>query len=132
MCRQRYLQESALVSQIKERLKQVALPDDWTEYMLEKVETWKKETDQSSGNLVGRIKDNEQETQEKLDKLVTLFLDGDIPKENYLAKKNELLKEKVSLAQKLQSARQERKNWVRTLAGMDFGYEKSRAFGGVG
>ena len=63
-----------------------------------------------------------------MDKLVNLFLDGDIPKENYLLKKNELLKQKVSLTQKLSSAPTREKELGRTLAGMDFGYEKSHAF----
>ncbi len=69
----------------------------------------------SSGNQLGRIKNNERETEQKLDELVSLYLDGDIPKENYIFKKNELLKQKVSLAQKMDSARADRKNWVEPL-----------------
>src|SRR3990172_13358187 len=61
------------------------------------------------------LKEYERETEQKLSELVSLYLDGDIPKENYLAKKNELLKEKVSLNEKLKSARAERKNWVEPL-----------------
>ena len=114
-CGQGYLREDVLVSQLKERLEQISLPDDWTDYMLEKVEVWRQESVQSSGSAVGRLKESERETQEKLDKLVSLYLDGDIPKENYLLKKSDLLKQKVSFASKLESARQERKNWVEPL-----------------
>lgn len=45
-------------------------------------------------------------TQEKLYKLVSAYIDGDMPKENYLKKKEELLKQKVSLAS------QKRKFWT--------------------
>ena len=58
---------------------------------------WEKEENVSSGSVVERIRGNERETQEKLDNLITLYLDGDIPKANYLAKKDELLLQKVSL-----------------------------------
>ncbi len=116
-CSQSYLREDLLVLQLKEQLQKISLPDDWTDYMLRKTDEWNNEIKVSSGSLLGRIKDNERETQKKLDDLVTLYLDGDIPKENYLTKKNELLKEKVSLARKIDFARAERNNWVEPLRG---------------
>ena len=114
-CEQGYLREEKLVSQIRERLQQITLPDDWIDYMTRKTDEWEKEENVSSGSVVERIRGNERETQEKLDNLITLYLDGDIPKANYLAKKDELLLQKVSLAHKMDSARQERKNWVEPL-----------------
>ncbi len=114
-CSQSYLREDLLVFQLRERLQEITLPDDCIKYMEEKTNEWEKEAKVSSGSYVGRIKDNEREIQKKLDNLITIYLDGDIPKENYLAKKNELLKQKVSLAQKIDSARVERNNWVEPL-----------------
>ena len=87
----------------------------YREHDEQEIEQWEKEENVSSGSLVERIRGNERETQEKLDNLITLYLDGDIPKVNYLAKKDELLLQKVSLAHKMDSARQERKNWVEPL-----------------
>ena len=114
-CEQGYLREEKLVSQLKRQLQKIALPDDWIEYMTKKTDEWEKEENVSSESLVGQIKDNKQETQKKLDNLVSLYLDGDIPKEQYLKKKNDLLGQKASLAHKMDSARQERKNWVEPL-----------------
>ncbi len=114
-CDQKYLREDLVVLQLKEQLQQIALPDEWTDYMLSKVDEWDKSEKSSSGSMLGRIKDNEREMEQKLDELVSLYLDGDIPKENYILKKNELLKQKVSLAQKMDSARAEKKNWVEPL-----------------
>ena len=114
-CAQGYLREDALALQLKEQVQKISLPNNWTDYMLEKVEVWRKESVQSLGSSLGQIKNNEREMEQKLDQLVNLYLDGDIPKENYLAKKNELLKKKISLAQKLESAREKRKNWVEPL-----------------
>ena len=114
-CSQRYLREDKMIFQLKEQLQKITLPDEWIKFMEEKTDEWEKEVKISSGSYVGQIKDNERETQKKLDNLITIYLDGDIPKENYLAKKNKLLKQKVSLAQKMDSARVERNNWVEPL-----------------
>src|SRR3989344_6066887 len=115
VCTQGYVREDVLVSQVRERLQQVSLPDEGIALMFEQVDAWEKGEKTSSGSFVGRIKESERETQEKLDKLVALYLDGDIPKEQYLKKKNLLLDQKASLAHQMEGARQGRQNWVEPL-----------------
>ena len=105
ICSQKYIQEKDLANQIKARLQSVALPDTHTDWMLKKVEEWEKEETNKSMSSVQNIKYKINETQEKLDKLVSAYIDGDIPKENYLTKKEELLKTKVSLAEKKENGR---------------------------
>ena len=114
-CNQEYLREDRLVSRLKEQLQKISLPDEWINWMTKQTDEWEKDEKSSSGTLLAELKEYERETEQKLGGLVSLYLDGDIPKENYLAKKNELLKEKVSLNEKLSSARAERKNWVEPL-----------------
>ena len=99
VCSQKYIQEKDLASQIKTRLQSVALPDTDTDWMLKKVDEWEKEETSKSISSVQNIKSRISETQEKLDKLVSAYIDGDIPKESYLTKKEDLLKIKVSLAE---------------------------------
>ena len=106
LCNQKYLQEKDLVLQIKARLQSIALPDEWTDWMLKEVDKQEKESVHSSQSFVQDIKAQQTQAQEKLDKLVSAYIDGDIPKESYLTKKEELLKQKVSLAdQKEKSGR---------------------------
>ena len=114
-CVQGYLREDKLVFQLKEQLQKISLPDDWIAYMSEKTDEWEKEGKSSSGSLLGQIKEDERAIQQKLDSLITLYLDGDVPKETYLAKKDELLKKKISLSNKVDAARQERNNWIEPL-----------------
>jgi site-specific DNA recombinase len=114
-CRQRYLREDLLVAQLKSRLQEVALCDDWAEKMLAKVDEWEKEQAQSSQsfahNLEGRIK----ETEQKLDKLVNAFLDGSIEKETYLVKKDELIKTKTDLNKRKTDLGRKGNNWIEPL-----------------
>jgi len=114
-CRQRYVQESALALQIKEQLQSVSLPDDWASYMLGKVAQWEKAEEQSSGSRTERMKSELKEIERKLGALVDLHLNGDIEREIYLAKKDELLRRKLSLDTDLSSVRRGRKNWVEPL-----------------
>ncbi len=115
VCSQKYLQEKDLAAQLKARLQSVALCDEWTEKMLKQVDEWQRENVHSSQSFVQNLKSKLAETQEKLDKLVSAYIDGDIPKENYLLKKEELLKQKVSLANDLEDFGRTGKNWLQPL-----------------
>ncbi len=115
VCSQKYLQEKDLAAQLKARLKSVALCDEWTGKMLKQVEAWEKEQVHSSQSFVQNLKSKVSDTQEKLDKLVSAYIDGDIPKENYLAKKEQLLNQKVSLANDLEDFGRMGKNWLQPL-----------------
>ena len=99
VCSQKYIQEKDLANQVKARLQSVALPDTHTDWMLKKVDEWEKEQTNKTSSSVQNIKSKITETQEKLDKLVSAYIDGDIPKESYLVKKEDLLKTRVSLAE---------------------------------
>ena len=114
-CSQKYIQEKDLAAQIKARLQSVAICDEWTDKMLKQVDEWEKEQSHSSQKFVQNLKNKITETQEKLDKLVSAYIDGDIPKENYLPKKEELLKQKISLANDLEDFGQTEKNWLQPL-----------------
>ncbi len=115
VCSQKYIQEKDLAAQIKARLQSVALCDEWTSKMLKQVDEWEKEQNHSSQKFVQNLKNKIAEKQEKLDKLVSAYIDGDIPKESYLPKKEELLKQKVSLVNDLEDFGQTGKNWLQPL-----------------
>jgi len=66
------------------------------------------------------------DTQEKLDKLVSGYIDGDIPKENYLAKKEQLLNQKVSLAGDLEDFGRTGKNWIEPLRSWILDIQKAK------
>lgn len=50
--------------------------------------------------------------EEKLDKLVNVFLDGIIEKNTYINKKNQLVKTKADLIQKRIGFGKKRDNWI--------------------
>ena len=114
-CSQGYLREDLLVAQLKERLKKVALCEDWAEKMLAKVDEWEKEQAQSSQSFAQNLEERIKETEQKLDRLVNAFLDGTIEKETYLAKKDELIKTKTALLEKKGDLGRKGNNWIEPL-----------------
>jgi len=114
-CRQGYVQEKELANQLKTRLQDVAISEDWSEKMLAQIEVWEKEGQTKNEEYAQNLKDKIKETEAKLDFLVNSFLDGMIDKDVYLQKKNELIRIKTDLQQRKSDFGREGKNWVEPL-----------------
>ena len=114
-CSQPYIGESKLAEQLKSLLQTVTIRDDWTIKMLKQVDEWEKENFQSSRTFVQNLETELKVVQQKLDKLVSAYLDGDIEKEIYLEKKEGLMKQKMSLFKQKEDFGQKGKNWVEPL-----------------
>ena len=97
-CSQRYLREDLLAIQLKETASKVALCEDWAEKMLAQMDVWEKEDAQSSQTFAQNLTLKVKEIDTKLNKLVNAFLDGDIDRDIYLAKKEALIKAKMELS----------------------------------
>ena len=114
-CSQRYLREDLLADQLKSRLQNVALGDDWAEKMKAQVDVWEKENVLSSQSFAQNLDEKIKETETKLDKLVNAFLDGSIEKETYLVKKDELIKTKTDLNKRKSDFGRKGNNWIEPL-----------------
>ena len=114
-CSQKYLSEIQLVEQLKTEFSKVALCEDWEEKMLAQVEIWEKEAKSSSHIFVQNLEGKIKTTDEKLDKLINAFLDGDIEKETYLKKKEELIKTKKDLSGQKSDFGRKGNNWIEPL-----------------
>ena len=114
-CSQGYLREDRLVAQIQERLQKISLCDESIDKMLKQVDKWEKENNLSSQTCVQNLADKSKVSEEKLDKLVSSYLDGDIPKELYIKKKDELMRESLALKDKKKDFERKGNNWVEPL-----------------
>ena len=114
-CSQGYLRDDKLLEQLRGLISKVAISEDWQEKMLAQVEIWEKDKNQSSLTFAQNIDSRIKATEIKLDKLVNEFLDGNIEKQVYLAKKDELIKQKLALKQKKADFGQKGNNWIEPL-----------------
>lgn len=115
VCSQGYVREDVLVSQIKERLQTISLCDAYTDYLLEKIGSLQQDEHNASQSVTENLSDGIKASEVRLETLVSAFIDGDIPKDIYLKKKDEIMRTTLALKQKKKDSRQQGKNWVEPL-----------------
>ena len=114
-CSQKYLQHSQLVEQLKGRLEKIALPDKWAKYMLSEIEKWEKQDKETNKDFAQNLEIKSVETENKLSKLVDEYLEGNIEKDIYLIKKDELVKTKTDLNRKRSDFGRKGNNWIEPM-----------------
>jgi hypothetical protein len=124
-CSQKYLQHGQLVEQLKGRLEKIAIDDELAKYMLDEVTKWEKEEKSGGKEFAQNLEMKSAETENKLSKLVDEYLEGNIEKEIYLKKKDELIKTKTDLNKKRSDFGRKGNNWIEPLR--NFIIEANRA-----
>ena len=115
LCSQSYVQESDLAEQLKNRLQTFSLPNRYTDWMLEEIATLEQEETSTSGSEIQNLSTQIKANAERMEKLVSAYLDGDIPKEIYLKKKDGLMRSSLTLKDKMKDFEQRRNTWVEPL-----------------
>ncbi len=114
-CAQPYTEEKVLAAQLQTLLQTVSLPLAEIKGMEKQIDEWEKESISARGDVAQNLKEKIRANAEKLDKLVSVFLDGDIEREMYLQRKDLLMREKAGLLESETNFGQRRKNWVEPL-----------------
>jgi len=103
------------VSQIQTRLQTISLCDRYTDWMLDKVKEWEREENTASQSEVQNLANEIKASEARLEKLVSTYLDGDIPKEIYLKKKDEAMRATLALKAKMKDFERGGNSWVEPL-----------------
>ena len=114
-CGQPYIQEKELATQIRARLQSISLCDAYTDWMLAKVDEWQANEKSVSHSEVHQLSEAIKTSEARLEKLVSVYLDGDIEKVVYLKKKDELMRASLVNKEKLKAVERGRNNWVEPL-----------------
>ncbi|KKW02617.1 MAG: Recombinase [Parcubacteria group bacterium GW2011_GWA1_49_11] len=114
-CAQPYIQQNLLAEKIQKLLQAVSIPREEIEKMEKQITEWESESISSRGDVIQNLKTKLFKTKEKLDKLVSLYLDGDIEREIYLERKDLLLRQKAKFEESFRDFRQQGKNRLEPL-----------------
>ena len=113
MCQEKhYLREEALVEQIKNYLQKVSLSSQDTEKILAALDSEQKQTKQHAQSKVESLKEQLKQVETRLAKLLDVFLSDVLSTEEYAAKKQELLSQKVSTSEKITDFEQKGLSWL--------------------
>jgi hypothetical protein len=115
LCSQGYVQEKDLVEQLKKRLQTIALCDRYTDWMLDKVKKWEQEETTSSQSDVQNLTEKIKASETRMEKLVSAYLDGDIPKDIYLKQKDKAMRDTLAFKTKKKDFERRGNNWVEPL-----------------
>ncbi len=96
-CPELHIRQEELVSQLSGLLNEYALPDSWATTLNKMLANDEQQAEQSPGVFIASASTKIGNLHSKLQRLLDSYLDQDIDRETYVAKKAELMSEKKSL-----------------------------------
>ena len=110
-CPKKYLREEELATQIRKTIQKVSLCDDWTKRILGQLEKDKNSRVQSSRPQQQNLRAKISGIENKITKLIDIYIEGAILKEEYQKKKENLIAQKKELQETLQDFATGGNNW---------------------
>ena len=120
-CEEKYLREENLVEQMKSWIQKISLPDNWAENMFAEIDKEKDQAKKDGKSFVQNLQKQKLEVEQKIEKLLDPYIaSGTLTLEEYPAKKQKLLDEKLEIEQKLRNFEQSGSNWLEPMREMIF------------
>ena len=111
-CSQKYIREELLAEQISNIIQKVSLPSAWTKKMISELDKEKEKNVQAEITFAQNLKSQIAEHEETLDKLLDLQLSDTISTEEYAAKKQKILNQKIEISEKLKDFERKGNRWL--------------------
>ena len=111
-----YLREEYLAQQMRRELLRVGISDEWTKLMLGRIEEWRREGADRATAEASSHQTRLAEIEAKVARLLDIFLEGAITREEYAARKAEYFTEKARLREKIDRIKTQGNCWIEPLA----------------
>ncbi len=119
ICGEKYLREETLVEQMKEVIKKVSIPDDWADNMLAEIDREGEQAALETKAQIQTLQGHKTAIEERMERLLDLYIEGrGIEPEEYQAKKQRLLNEKIEIQQKIRDFEQSGNNRLEPMREM--------------
>ena len=115
-CLEPFIRQEILDKQISSLLQKFSLKKEWANKMREMLEKDKLQSVQSSATFVEESKKEVVAINTKLQRLLDSYLEQDIERETYLAKKTELISGKKTLEEKIGNLERRQTAWVEPMS----------------
>ena len=118
-CPEKYLREENLLEQIKAFVQKASLSDKWAGNMLTELSKEKEQIQKEGNSFVQNLQAQKSAVEQKMDKLLDLFIDGQgITSEEYRNKKAKLINEKMDIEQEMRDFEQKGNNRLEPMERM--------------
>ena len=109
-CSQPYVREESVTEQIAEAVYRVAVPVEWSEAMLVDLSTEQAADAQAYDRELATVVERRRQIDQKLDRLLSAHLDGDITPEEYRAAKGRIVADKQCATEQMAALTTNRAN----------------------
>lgn len=116
-CTQQYIREENLDKQLSKILRGFTLSKDWSDRMFGKLEQEEKEAIFSSSIIIEKKREETNNLNQKLARLVDAYLDQVIEREIYLEKQRELKSQKKTLEEQMFNLERNQLSWLEPMRG---------------
>jgi len=110
-----FVRPERFAEEVKRNTALVALPDEWKERFLAKVETWEAETSATRQAQIDRLRAELLAVKSKIDRVNNGFADGSLDIQEFKELKNPLVPRKVELEQQISALETSRTNRLEPL-----------------
>ncbi len=100
-CGQKFLRKEALLEQLRNAILKIHVDDETSKKIVERWEAFAEDSSQASASRSRQIEDELKACDEKMERLLDLYIAREIGPEEYQRKKGKLLDEKQALKEKL-------------------------------
>ena len=112
ICSQKYIREEILTEQIKSFLQKVSLSNQDTQKVLKELENDEQKAKEEMAVYIQNLKEELKNTETKLNKLLSAYLDEVISVEEYTDQKQKLLTKKIELKEKIRDFEERGTSWL--------------------
>ena len=114
-CSQGYVREDVLVTQLQKQLQTISLCDKYTNWMLSEIDSWQKENIELSQRSKQKFSESIKAAEARMEKLVSLYLDEEIPRGAYLKRKDKIMRDLATLKEEKKDLARLGNNWLELL-----------------
>ena len=100
-CSQPYVREEILAADLSAILTRYTMPKDWTQELLKMADEDEKKSSHATATFAHGLREQVSDFNRKLDRLTDLYIEQDIDRETYLAKRRGLMSEKKSVEEQI-------------------------------
>jgi hypothetical protein len=115
-CDLKTIREEALTQLIRASIRRVSISDAWADKMLAEIDRWSLTDTATQADIVARQKIELARITARLDRILEVFIDGTISKDEFTAHKEKLVQEKTVLAESIANFETKGANRFKPLA----------------
>ncbi|MCP4653341.1 MAG: recombinase family protein, partial [Candidatus Omnitrophica bacterium] len=112
VCSEKYVREEKMALDISSILQKASLEPDWADFMISELKKDKAISDQSGSTFLQNLKSEVLALNARMEKLLDAHLDCVIERDEYVAKKQKILNEKIEIQEKIKDFGEKGNHWL--------------------